>query len=97
MALAQLTYMPGAAEPAHARAQRLMVEARQAADEQVVMLERALGLVAELSADVAAGGDVYPPGVREISRKLADDAVWCSQTLGQIMGQTTGRRAPVAA
>ena len=96
MALAQLTYMPTAAavEPAHARARRLMAEAKEAADEQVLLLERALAVVAELSADVAEGGEVYPPGVRDISKKLAADAVWCAQTLGQIMAQTAVRRPP---
>lgn len=93
MALTLLTY-DGPQERAHQRAQRLMAEAKTAADEQVLQLERALALVAELSSDVAEGGEVYPVGVRDISKKIAGDAMWCAQTLGSIMNQTTARRPP---
>lgn len=95
MHVAELTYLPGPAESAHARVMRLMAEARAAADEQVQSLERALAIVASLSADVSEGGEAYPPGVRDIAKRIAGDAAWCSQTLGSIMSHAGGRPAPL--
>ena len=86
---------PGApAERPHVRAQRLLAEARSAADEQVQQLEQALVMVAQLSADVGQGGDVYPPGVRDIAKRSAGDAAWCAQTLDSIMTHAAGRKSP---
>ena len=75
------------------RAQRLMGEAREAASGQVTLLEEALNSVHLLSSAVAEGGEVYPIGVRDLSRKLSEDAAWCSQTLTTIM-KNTGCRKP---
>ena len=80
-------------ESPHRRALRLMAEARTAADEQVRALEQALSLVATLSADVSEGGEAYPPGVRDIAKRVSGDAVWCAQTLDSIMNHAAGRRA----
>ncbi len=94
MTLADVTYLPAApTEGAHRRAMRLMAEARAAADEQVAALERALSLVAMLSADVSEGGEAYPPGVRDIAKKISGDALWCAQTMDSIMNHAAGRRA----
>lgn len=71
------------ASPAE-RANRLLAEARVAAREQVREVERAIEAAAELSAQIAAGGDIYPPGVREMCRRLAEDAHLHSLSLGAL-------------
>ena len=81
----QLRLTPPAIEGSHDRSQRLMSEARQAADAQVIDLRHALQRVAELAADVGQGGDVYPVGVRDLAAKIANDAAWCGQTMQSIM------------
>jgi nitrate reductase assembly molybdenum cofactor insertion protein NarJ len=67
-----------------ARAQRLLGEARLAAREQVHLLEAAMNTVAALSAQVADGGDIYPPGVRDLCRRLADDTSSYERTLNAL-------------
>ena len=92
MNVATLVPHPAAERP-HVKAQRLMAEARAAADEQVRQLEQALLVVAHLSADVGLGGDVYPPGVRDVAKRISGDAGWCAQTLDSIMTHAGGRKA----
>jgi hypothetical protein len=87
MSLPQLTVVPAAVETPGMRALHLMAEARQAADEQVHVLEEALGRVAELADQIADGGDVYPAGVRELCRRLSEDAMAKSQTVEAILQQ----------
>lgn len=75
-------------DPRGARIRNLIAEARTLAAEQVIELERALQQVGLLSAQVLEGGDIYPPGLREIARRLADDAPWATQTLAAIRQRT---------
>ena len=75
-------------DPRGARIRSLIAEARTLAAEQVVELERALLQVGLLAAQVVEGGDIYPPGLREIARRLADDAPWATQTLAAIRQRT---------
>jgi hypothetical protein len=89
MTLPQLKLVHSNADSPAARLNRLMVEAHQAADEQVKALEDALLNVAYLSVEIAQGGDVYPIGVREICRRLAEEAVWKAQTLESIQRQAS--------
>lgn len=63
------------------RARRLFVEAQAAALEQVEQLQAALDSVVALSASIADGGDIYPAGVRELSRRTAEDAKGRRQTI----------------
>jgi hypothetical protein len=63
------------------RANRLFAQARAAAAEQVAQLERSMTLAANLSAEIAHGGDIYPVGVRELCRRLADEAEMRGRTL----------------
>lgn len=44
-------------------------------------LEQALALVAQVSHEIIEGAEAYPAGIREIARRLADDAPWSLQTL----------------
>jgi hypothetical protein len=68
-----------------------MREAQQAADEQVKVLEDALLAIAGLSVEIANGGEVYPVGVRDICRRLAEDSIWRVQTLESIQRQSNDR------
>ncbi len=91
MTLPQLTLVHSNTDSPGARLNRLMIEAHQAADEQVKALEDALLNVAYLSAEIASGGDVYPIGVREICRRLAEDSVWKVETVTSIQRQNNAR------
>ncbi len=94
MTLPQLTLVPTAADSPAARLNRLMVEAHQAADDQVKALEDALLNVAYMSAEIVQGGDVYPVGVRELCRRMAEDSVWKAQTLEAMQRQNGARVRP---
>jgi hypothetical protein len=64
-----------------ARAQRLYAEARAAAFEQVDRLEAELARAVALASQIADGGDVYPPGVRDLCRRLGEEIGSKAQTL----------------
>jgi hypothetical protein len=91
MTLPQLTLVHSTTDSPAARLNRLMIEAHQVADEQVKALEDALLNVAYLSAEIAEGGDVYPVGVRDLCRRLAEESVWKAQTLESIQRQVSAR------
>jgi hypothetical protein len=91
MTLPQLALVPSNADSPGARLNRLMMEAHQAADEQVKALEDALLNIAYMSVEIADGGEIYPVGVREICRRLAEDSVWRAQTLESIQRQSSDR------
>ena len=93
MASTQLTLITGPKETPAQTAQRLMAEAAAAAEQQVRLLEDALERVHVFAREVSDGGSVYPVGVRDLSRKLSDDAAWCAQTIAAIMLATGARRA----
>jgi hypothetical protein len=67
-----------------ARAERLYAEARTAAFEQVDRLEVELARAVALAGQIADGGDVYPPGVRDLCRRLAEEVGQRAQTLDVI-------------
>jgi len=94
MTLPQLTLVHSNADSPGARLSRLMMEAHQAADEQVKALEDALLNIAYLSAEIAEGGEIYPVGVRELCRRLGEDSVWRAQTLESIQRQSGERARP---
>lgn len=54
------------------RIRRLQAEARALAREHIEQLTDALHEVSRLSGEIAAGGDLYPVGARELSRRLAE-------------------------
>ncbi len=80
-----LSLVPSAVESPASRASRLMAEARDAGLEQIRALEAALATVGALSAEIADGGDVYPPGARDLARRLAEDAGFKLKTLEAIL------------
>lgn len=92
MSVSQLAVVSTQPESPAARARRLMAEAREAADEQVKTLEEALQTVMHLSDEIASGGDVYAPGVREVCRRLIEESGWVSYTLDTLTHQNLARR-----
>ena len=87
MSLPQLTVVAAATESPGERASRLLAEARQAAGEQVHILETALATVAKMAAEIADGGEVYPVGVRDLCRRMAEDTAAKTQTLEAMLQQ----------
>ena len=69
------------------RARRRQAEARGLVLEHVRDLEAALHTVERLSREIAGAGERYPPGVREIARRLTEDAETKAQTLEAIMAK----------
>lgn len=74
-------------ESLSARIRALQEEARGLAREHIVALEAALVEVERLAAEIAAGGDAYPAGVRDIARRLAEDCELKAQTIEAISGR----------
>lgn len=70
------------------RIRALQEEARGLAREHIVALEAALAEVERLAVEIAAGGDAYPAGVRDIARRLAEDCELKAQTIEAISGRT---------
>ena len=85
MSLPQLTLVSGSPESPAVRASRLLAEAREAAGEHVKLLEQALLDVVGIAQQIADGGEVYPVGVRELCRRLAEDAAAKSQTIESML------------
>lgn len=66
------------------RVRRLQAEARSLAKDHVRSLGAALGEVERIAAEIAEGGDAYPPGIRDIARRLVEDCEARAQTLEAI-------------
>ena len=66
---------------------RLQAEAKGLARDHVKALEQALMQVERMSAEIADGGDAYPPGVRDIARRLREDCELRVQTLEAIVSR----------
>lgn len=62
-----------APEGVAARVKRLQDEARGLAREHIRELEAALAGAARVAAEIAAGGDAYPVGVRDLAERAAPD------------------------
>lgn len=75
---------PARADQISQRVKLLQQEARSLAREHVNALTKALLQVEQLSVEIAAGGEAYPAGVRDIARRLADDISVRSQTIAAI-------------
>lgn len=70
------------------RVKRLQQEARQLAKDHVRALNHALVEVEQLAAEIADGGDAYPPGIRDLARRLVEDCELRVQTLEAIAART---------
>lgn len=78
---------PAKDETVGQRVQRLQTEARALAHDHSRSLAQALDDIEQLAAAIAGGGDAYLPGVRELARRVADDAASKGQTLDAILGR----------
>jgi len=79
----------GKVETMAQRVRRLQAEAKGLAREHVQELQRLLIAVERTSAEVANGGEVYPAGVRELARQLAEDTEARVQTLAAIISRSS--------
>lgn len=70
------------------RIRRLQAETKILADEHVQSLAAALASIEQLAAEIAAGGDAYRPGVRDLARRIAEEADARAQTLSAIGART---------
>lgn len=78
---------PAKPETVAQRVRRLQTEARGLADDHVKQLTAKLLEVEHMAAEIAEGGDAYPPGIRDIARRLVDDCEIRVQTLEAIIGR----------
>jgi hypothetical protein len=74
----------GRTEALSDRIKRLQNEARSLAREHIMALQSALVAVEGMAAEIAEGGEAYPPGVRDIARRLVEDCEARVQTLEAI-------------
>lgn len=84
---------PVAANPALAganlaeRVRQLQAEARSLARDHTDALHDSLLAISHLASEVAEGGDAYPPGVRELARRMAEENAGRAATLEAILGR----------
>jgi ubiquinone biosynthesis protein UbiJ len=76
------------AETVAERVRRLQAEARQLAKDHVRALSEAIADVERMAAEIAEGGDAYPPGVRDLARRFVEDCEARVQTLEAISART---------
>ena len=76
-----------APESAGRRIRQLQREARELAREQTEAFARDLQAMAERAAEMAAGGEIYAVGVRELATRLADDLTHKAQLLSTIVSR----------
>ncbi len=76
------------AETVAERVRRLQVEAKALAKDHVHAFAMAIADVERMAAEIAEGGDVYPPGVRDLARRFVDDCEARVQTLEAINSRT---------
>lgn len=82
-----VTRIHPAAETVAQRVRRLQAEAKGAARDHIRHLCQRLIEVEQLGAEISEGGDVYPPGVRDIARRLVEDCEMRVQTLEAIIAR----------
>ena len=79
---------PAKPETVAERVRRLQAEARQLAKDHIHALSAAILEVEQMAAEIADGGDAYPPGVRDLARRFVDDCEARVQTLEAITART---------
>ena len=72
------------------RVKRLQKEARMLAREQAEALEAKLVETAALAEEIAAGGEAFPAGVREIASRIHADLDGKEMTLRALVERTFG-------
>ena len=61
------------AETVAQRVRRLQAEAKALARDHVTAFAAAMVDLEQLAQEISEGGDAYPPGVRDLARRLAED------------------------
>lgn len=69
------------------RVRHLQTEAASLARQHIADLERQLRSAARLAREVAEGGDAYPAGVRDLSRRMGEDLEARASTLEAIVSR----------
>ena len=72
------------------RVQRLTCEARRLANDHVELLIARMNAMAQTAEEIAEGGEAYPPGVRDLARRAAEDCLARAQTL-EALATRSGR------
>jgi hypothetical protein len=87
MSASHLVVFPSPSEPDSPadRIRRLQHEAKTLAREHIELLAATLTEVSRLSGEIAEGGEVYPVGARELSRRLTEEANMTALTLTAII------------
>ena len=70
------------------RVRRLQAEAKQLAKDHIRALSEAMMQAEQMAAEIAEGGDAYPPGVRDLARRFVEDVDARVQTLEAIVART---------
>jgi hypothetical protein len=70
------------------RVRRLQQEARLLAKDHIRSLSAQMVAVEQIAAEIAEGGEAYPPGVRELASRLVEDIDARVQTLEAIVSRT---------
>jgi hypothetical protein len=70
------------------RVRRLQAEAKQLAKDHIRSLSSAIVGVEQMAAEIAEGGEAYPPGVRDLASRLVEDLEARVQTLEAIVART---------
>jgi hypothetical protein len=78
---------PEAPEPLGQQVRRLQAEAKALALVHAQCLELALLSADRLAAEIAAGGEAYPPGVRELARQAAAENGNRARLLQALLGR----------
>lgn len=80
---------PAKPETVAERVRRLQAEARALAKDHVRALSEAMITAEQIAAEIAEGGDAYPPGVRDLCRRFVEDCEARVQTLEAISARTS--------
>ncbi|MFC3069029.1 hypothetical protein [Phenylobacterium soli] len=70
------------------RVRRLQAEAKLLAKDHIRALSDQMVAVEQMAAEIAEGGEAYPPGVRELASRLVEDLDSRVQTLEAIVSRT---------
>ena len=70
------------------RVRRLQAEAKQLAKDHIKALVQQISDLEVMAAEIAEGGEAYPPGVRDVARRLVEDCEARVQTLEAIVART---------
>ncbi|MBV9997125.1 MAG: hypothetical protein JO127_18120 [Caulobacteraceae bacterium] len=67
------------------RIRRLQLEAQRLAQEQIQTFVRELSAMAQRASEIAAGGEAYPVGARELAARISEDLPQKAQLLTALL------------